>query len=200
MVIEKLVLGILQTNCYFVINNDECIVIDPATSFEKIINFAKQRNLKIAAVILTHGHFDHVGACKKLQENGIKIYCSAVEAKELINNPKLLGLRESMFFEPDYLIFDGEELNLIGLKIKCFLTSGHTIGSMSYLIGDNLFCGDTIFAGGSYGRCDLYSGDFEKIKHSINKIIFSLNDDTKLYPGHGKSSFVGKEKLILNLF
>lgn len=194
MVIKKIMLSIMQTNCYFVINNGECVVIDPASDADKIFEFAKNNNAIIKAVLLTHGHFDHVGACKELQKQGIKTYISKIDNKNLKQNPKLLGLRPSMIFDADYELSDGEELDLIGLKIKCLLTSGHTEGSMCFLVENNLFCGDTIFAGGSYGRCDLFSGNFEKIQDSINNIIFKLADNTKLLPGHGKESCVKIEK------
>jgi len=200
MVIKKLVLGILQTNCYFVINNGDCVVIDPASDADKILNFAKNHDINIKAVLLTHGHFDHVGACKELQKQGIKICVSQTENKNLKENPKLLGLRPSMFFDADCELFDGEELDLIGLKIKCLLTSGHTEGSMCFLVDDNLFCGDTIFAGGSYGRCDLFSGDYQKIKHSIKNVIFKLDENIKLFPGHGDESDIKTEKTLLRIF
>lgn len=198
MVIKKLVLGILHTNCYFIVNNGQCIIIDPATDASRIIEYAKSLNAEIKAVILTHGHFDHVGACANLQKNGIKIYVSRIDGEVLKENPALLGLRKNMFFVPDYYLDDGDEINLIGLNIKCILTSGHTEGSMSYLIEDNLFCGDTIFAGGIYGRCDLYSGNYEKIKHSIKDVIFSLDENISLFCGHGKESVIKWEKFMLS--
>ncbi len=198
MVIKKLVLGILHTNCYFIVNNGQCIIIDPATDASRIIEYAKSLNAEIKAVILTHGHFDHVGACANLQKNGIKIYVSRIDGEVLKENPVLLGLRKNMFFVPDYYLDDGDEINLIGLNIKCILTSGHTEGSMSYLIEDNLFCGDTIFAGGIYGRCDLYSGNYEKIKHSIKDVIFSLDENISLFCGHGKESVIKWEKFMLS--
>lgn len=200
MVIKKLVLGLLQTNCYFVIKNDKCLVIDPASDCEKILNFAKENNAEIVAVLLTHGHFDHVGACGDLQKNGIKIYCGKLDGKILIENPKLLGLRKTMFFEPDVMLEDGDILNFDDIQVKCFLTSGHTEGAMSYLVENNLFCGDTIFAGGNYGRCDLFSGDIKKIKHSIFNVIFKLSDETKLFCGHGEESTIKIEKKLLTDF
>ncbi len=198
MVIKKLVLGILHTNCYFIVNNGQCIIIDPATDASRIIEYAKSLNAEIKAVILTHGHFDHVGACANLQKNGIKIYVSRIDGEVLKENPVLLGLRKNMFFVPDYYLDDGDEIKLIGLNIKCILTSGHTEGSMSYLIEDNLFCGDTIFAGGIYGRCDLYSGNYENIKHSIKDVIFSLDENISLFCGHGKESVIKWEKFMLS--
>lgn len=200
MEIKKLVLGPLRTNCYFVINNKECIVIDPATNSEKILDFAKENNVKIKAILLTHGHFDHCSAVKNLQETGIKVYCSEFDYNILKNSPKDFGLNPAFGFAADFIVNDNQEINLIGIKVKVISTAGHTEGSTSYLIEDNLFCGDTLFAGGNYGRCDLFSGNFEKIKHSIKEKLFVLNNDIKVYSGHGDESIIGIEKKLLNAF
>lgn len=200
MVIKKLILSVMQTNCYFVIKNNECLLIDPACDCEAILNFAQNNNLKILAVLLTHGHFDHVGACKNLQEKGIPCYISKFDGETLLSNPKMLGLRPSMFFSPDYLLEDEEILQISNFKIKCMLTSGHTKGSMCFLIEDNLFCGDTLFAGGGYGRTDLFSGSYEELKSSIKNKIFCLNDNVKLFCGHGKESDIKTEKELLTDF
>lgn len=200
MVIKKLVLGVMQTNCYFVIKNNECLVIDPACDTEEIINFASQNNLKILCALITHGHFDHVGACKQLQQHGIKCYVSRLDGEILKEKPKMLGLRPSMFFVPDFLLEDGDTLKISNFEIKCLLTSGHTKGSMCFLIDDVLFCGDTIFAGGSYGRTDLFSGNFEEIKDSIKNKIFCLDENIKLFCGHGKESDIKTEKILLTDF
>lgn len=200
MEVKKLVLGPLKTNCYFVINNYDCIIIDPATNSEKILEFAKENNLNIKAILLTHGHFDHCSAVQKLQNAGIKVYTSKFDYEILKNSPKDFGLNSLKGFIADFIIEDNQILNLIGLKIITICTPGHTEGSVSYLIENNLFSGDTIFKGGDWGRCDLFSGDFEKIKHSIKEKLFSLNDEIIVYPGHGETSTIGEEKLLLTDF
>ncbi|MBE5746280.1 MAG: MBL fold metallo-hydrolase [Clostridiales bacterium] len=194
MEIKKLVLGRLYTNCYFVINNDECIVIDSATNSEEILEFAEKLNVKIKAILLTHGHFDHCTACKQLQENNIKIYVSEHDGLVIENEPKNMGLLKSYSFKPDVLLKGDEELELIGLKIKVINTSGHTKGSVCYLINDVLFSGDTLFANGSYGRCDFYSGNFEDIKNSILNRLFNLSDNIKVLPGHGEATTIKQAK------
>ena len=200
MEIKKLILGPLQTNCYVVINQNECIIIDPATNSEKILNFATEQNIKIKAILLTHGHFDHCDAVKNLQKTGVKVYCGEFDFEILKNNPKNFGLNITNSFTPDFMLQDGEELNLIGLTIKVIATPGHTNGSLCYLIGNNLFCGDTLFAGGGFGRCDLFSGDFQKIKHSIKEKLFKLDDNINLFCGHGANTKLGEEKLLLTNF
>jgi len=200
MEIKKLVLGPLKTNCYFIINNNECIIIDAATNSEKILEFAKDLNVNIKAILLTHAHFDHCSAVKNLQELGIKVYTSKFDYEILKNTPKDFGLNPTKGFTADFVVEDNEELNLIGLKIKVISTPGHTEGCVSYLIQDNLFCGDTLFSGGDYGRYDLYSGDFEKLKHSIKEKLFKLNDNVKIFPGHGEETTIFEEKKLLTDF
>lgn len=193
MEIKKLVLGPLQTNCYIVINGDNCIIIDPAYDGEKITNFLKQNFLNLKAILLTHGHFDHVGACKYFQNQGIKIYASKIEAKLLKDFPKGFGISKNIIFNVDECLEDEQEIELIGLNIKVIFSSGHTAGSCCYLIENNLFCGDTLFSGGAYGRCDLYSGDICKMQESIKKLL-KLDESIKLFSGHGYESTIKAER------
>jgi len=200
MEIKKLVLGPLKTNCYFILNGNECVVIDPAINSKKILEFAKENGANIKAILLTHGHFDHCSAVKSLQDAGIVVYTSKFDYEILKDNPKLFGLNPEKAFVANFLVEENQELNLIGLKIKVLTTPGHTEGCVSYLIENNLFCGDTIFAGGGYGRCDLFSSDFYKIKNSIKEKLFKLKDDTIVLPGHGEISTIGQEKILLTDF
>ena len=195
MEVKKLVLGELRTNCYFVINGNDCIVIDSACYSNLILDFAKQNNLNIKAVLLTHGHFDHCSACKELQQHGISVYMSKLETDILKNNARDLGIRQSCVFTPDFIVNDGDILNLIGLNFEVILTSGHTEGSVCYKVNNHLFSGDTIFCGG-YGRCDLFSGNFNKIKISITEKLYTLNEDIVVYPGHGESTTIKQEKML----
>lgn len=196
MEVKKLVLGPIATNCYFVFNNNKCIVIDPATNSQEILEFAKSNNSEIEAILLTHGHFDHCLAVKSLQNEGIKVYISEFDGQTIENNPKYFGINENKSFKADFLLGE-EELNLINLKINVIKTPGHTEGSLCYKIENNLFCGDTLFSGGGYGRCDLFSGDFEKIRKSIYQKLFVLDDEIKVYPGHGDEFMLKDAKNLL---
>ena len=200
MEIKKLVLGPLKTNCYFVINNNECVVIDPATNSEKILEFAQENKVNIKAIFLTHGHFDHCSATLSLQNTGIKVYTSKFDYEILKSSPKDFKLSPTKGFTADFVVKDNQEIDLIGLKIKVITTPGHTEGSVSYLIENNLFCGDTIFEGGDYGRFDFFSGNYEKIKQSIKEKLFTLNDNIKVFPGHGVDTTIGREKSLLKDF
>ena len=137
---------------------------------------------------------------KSLQNKGIKVYASSFASDILKNTPRYFGVNEEKSFVVDYMVYDNQVLDIIGLKIKVLSTPGHTESCVSYLVEDNLFSGDTIFKGGSYGRCDLFSSDFEKIKYSIKQKLFLLKDNTKVYPGHGKETTIGEEKRALTDF
>lgn len=197
MEIKKLVLGPLRTNCYIVINNGECVVIDSATCSNQILEFCKENNLAIKAVLLTHGHFDHCMACRELQKNNIDIYASEFDANIIENRPFEFGLKPNFCFKANKIVKDGEILNLIGLKFEVIQTSGHTEGSVCYKLENHLFAGDTLFSGGGYGRCDLYSGSFEKIQDSIKNKLFKLPGDTIVYSGHGNESTIKEAKELI---
>jgi len=135
---EIKVVGDVQTNCYFIYNTDtsECIIIDPGDEAQRINSFIVEKGLKPVAILLTHGHFDHVGAVTFLRNKyGIKVYAAEAE-RETLENPainlssQLMGGR--IVLEADEWLIDGQELDIIGEKIKCLLTPGHTEGGMCF--------------------------------------------------------------------
>ena len=196
MEVHRLILGCLQTNCYFICNNGEAIVIDPALNYKKILKKAEEYNVKIKAILLTHGHFDHVGAVKDLQKLGIRVYLSREDGKIMQENSTNFFVQTHKNFIPDVLLEDDDIINLIGLEIKVILTPGHTKGSCCFLCGDYLFSGDTLLKW-SYGRVDLYSGNMEDMKNSLKK-LFGLNKNYIVLPGHGQDTLLLEEKINLN--
>ena len=194
MVINKIVLGKLQTNCYFIENNGEVVIIDPANEFVKIHEFIKENNFKVKAILVTHGHFDHVGAVKRLQKLNIPVYMSEFDSNIIENTPGYYFLEKTKSFSADYFVKNGDELNLIGLKFKVLETPGHTKGSVSYKLDNYLFSGDLIFAGGNYGRIDLYSGNLQDLRYSLKDVLFKLDDDVVILAGHGTETNVKTEK------
>lgn len=194
MVINKIVLGKLQTNCYFIENNGEVVIIDPANEFVKIHEFIKENNFKVKAILVTHGHFDHVGAVKRLQKLNIPVYMSEFDSNIIENTPGYYFLERTKSFRADYFVKNGDELNLIGLKFKVLETPGHTKGSVSYKLDNYLFSGDLIFAGGNYGRIDLYSGNLQDLRYSLKDVLFKLDDDVVILAGHGKETRIKDEK------
>ena len=197
MEISSLKLGPMSTNCYFIINDNKAVVIDPADEYMKILEYATMKKVTISAILITHGHFDHVGACKELQNLNIPVFMNEFDAIVINECPQKYYLHQNKVFIPNYYIKNNQILNLINLKIKVLNTPGHSHGSVSFKIENNLFCGDLMFESGEFGRFDLYSGDIIELKDSIKK-IGKLNDKIVVYPGHGQPTFIWKAKEILN--
>ncbi len=185
MIVRTLPLGDYQTNCYLVSDeNGVTAVIDPGYAPEEILSTATALHLSIRAVLLTHGHFDHVGGVKAIAEAA---HCPVyVHEKELSLPPWLRqGLSCTDFYE------EGDEIRVGNLKFAVMETPGHTGGSVCLRCGDALFCGDTLFAG-SCGRTDL-GGDDGQLRESLNRLS-ELSENLTVYPGHGESSTLLREK------
>jgi len=200
--IKKLVLSICATNCYIIYNKDtmEGFIIDPAANADVIDTCIKELGVDIKGILLTHGHFDHIGAAEELKKlYQVKVYAHEEEAE--ITENGMLNL--SAMFETgdsvrvDVKLHDGDTFNLCGFDIKLIHTPGHTKGSSCYLINDGekdrLFSGDTIFCG-SYGRTDFPTGDMRQLIDSILNKLLVLDEDLEVYSGHGEQTFIGDEK------
>lgn len=193
--------GPLSTNCYFLVNNDtmECIVFDPAAQPKVLKEIIEVKEFKPIAIFLTHGHFDHIGAVKELKDAyQVPVYCSKEENEQVLG--KLEVNLSAMFGEPvtlqaDELLRDGEVVELLGTKITCILTPGHTAGGMCFYIKEleAIICGDTLFAG-SAGRTDFPTGSAMTLMKSIHERLFTLPDETKVFPGHMDSTTIIWEK------
>lgn len=201
LAIRMMVLGPVQTNCFFLINEDtkEVLVIDPADHAQKIIEWIKSENLKPVAILLTHGHFDHIMGVEGIRkEYGIPVYASRDEvdvlAKPQLNVSTMMGAYLSM--NADELFCDGDVLELAGMKLKVISTPGHTIGSVCFYIEEEkvLISGDTLFEA-SVGRTDFPTGSSRQLIESIKTRLFILPDDTSVFPGHGGTTSIGYEKL-----
>lgn len=195
--------GPVQANCYFVSNEDtkECIIIDAGDDERRIINYIEDKKLKPVAILLTHGHFDHIGAVEGIREKyGIKVYAAQAEEEVLkdvnINlSAQLMGGAISL--KADELLSDGQEINLIGEKIRCILTPGHTVGGMCYYFTNSgyLFSGDTLFQQ-SVGRTDFPGGSMSTLIRSIREKLFVLPEYIRVYPGHGMTTSIKEEKML----
>lgn len=177
-----------QENCYIVFDGKDVIIIDPGDEFELIDNVITQNNLVPSAILLTHGHFDHVGAVKSLKEKyNTKVYMNSEDLE-------LLSFMRTKDFNIDVDIKEIEEITAGNIKIKCIKTPGHSKGSVCYLIDDLLFSGDTLFAG-SIGRCDLPGGSPSVMLNTLSTVIVKMDDKLKVLPGHGEKSTIAEEKL-----
>lgn len=201
MFLEKIVIGQLEANCY-VFGDDktgEVVVIDPGGDAVEIIEVIESNKLRIMAIINTHGHIDHTFGNKVLKEyskSPLLIHGddSRMLTSSFHNLSDYLGYEISVI-PPDKILEDNEIIKIGSFELKVVHTPGHTQGSISLeCVGKEiLFTGDTLFAGG-IGRTDLPGGDGEKIIYSINKRLLVYPDNTIIYPGHGPSSTIEKEK------
>ncbi len=201
MKIKHFVVGPVQTNCYILINNDtkECIVIDPGDKGESIAYTLKNDGLKPAAILLTHGHFDHICGVNAIKKAfGIKVYVHEHD-RELISDPEkndsIMFTGKGVSVEADEFLRDGETLDLAGFKVKVLHTPGHTPGSVCFYIEESgvLISGDTLFQM-SVGRTDLPGGSMSSLIRSLKESIITLPEDTVVYPGHGEPTSIGTEK------
>jgi glyoxylase-like metal-dependent hydrolase (beta-lactamase superfamily II) len=182
-------------------NTGEGILIDAGCSAadeNAIIQEINNKNINIKAILLTHGHYDHItGLAKIKNKTGAAVYCHALE-KELLENAELnLSFRtvNKISFSPDEVFNDNEEIIFGDVKMIIFHTPGHTPGGVCYYnsASGSLFSGDTLFAN-SIGRTDFPKSDHHKLINNINVKLLTLPDETVVYPGHGGSTTIGKEK------
>lgn len=195
------VVGPVQTNCYFFYNEEtrECVLVDPGDDAKKIKQYMGVNELKLKAILLTHGHFDHILAVEELRkEYGVSVY-AAEEEKDVLKNTNLNlsgQMSGAVSLEADKWLRDGEELELLGQGMHCILTPGHTQGGMCFYFPKEkvLFSGDTLFEE-SVGRTDLPTGSMSTLIRSIREKLFTLPEDVVVYPGHGMKTTIGREKM-----
>ena len=200
MEIKNVLVSEAYTNCYLVKNeeNDEGFIIDPGGSALKISRCVEQMGMTPKAILLTHGHFDHIGAVDELRDRyGIKVYVSEEESKFMqnYNNNLSVFFGEGMIVKPDITIHDGEELEIAGIKMKFILTPGHTPGSGCFYVEDEgvLFSGDTLFCM-SRGRTDFPGGSEREIIDSIRNKLLVLPGETVVLAGHNEQTTIDNEK------
>lgn len=191
--------GIYAANCYIVYSEDtkKGIVIDPGGDVDDIMTKIEELNLDIEYIILTHGHGDHIGGVLELKSI-INVPVAIHKDDEYMLRDGNINLSSQMAMgtieiNPDIFLKEGEEVSFGDLKAKVIHTPGHTLGGISLKIGDNIFTGDTLFAG-SIGRTDFPKGSYEEIISSIKNKIIIYSDETTIYPGHGPATSVKIEK------
>lgn len=199
--VDSTILGMVSTNCYFVVNVDtkDTIIIDPADNYNAIKARIEANGYIPKAIFLTHGHFDHILAANEIKNKyGILIY-SYKEEKDLAADPD--NNLSTSFMGPftldiDVLLNDGEKINVGGMNCTVIHTPGHTCGSCCYYFEEDkvLISGDTLFYE-SVGRTDFPTGSTSTLVSSIKNKLFVLPDDVEVYPGHGSSTSIGYEKV-----
>lgn len=198
--IGRMMIGSYQTNCYFLFREEtkKAIVIDPADNGKLIYDKLTQNGYSVEAILLTHGHFDHIWGSNELRElSGAKIYALDKEQTlcEDVSNNLSAMVGRAYTVVPDEYVTDGAELEFDNIKLRVIATPGHTIGSCCYYCekAGILISGDTLFQE-STGRTDFPTGSMSSIVRSIREKLFILPDETKVYPGHGDSTTIGYEK------
>ena len=199
--VEQYVVGPVQTNCYFAINDDtkEVLVIDPGASADQLAKKICQEKLTPIAILLTHGHFDHAGGAEELAKHfDIKIYAEEHE-KEALDTPSLNlsgweGVQKT--YHADVFLKNEQEIDLAGFHIRVFHTPGHTVGGCCYYFPyqNVVFSGDTLFCT-SVGRTDFPKGSAAQIIRSIKEKLLPLPDETTVYTGHNDITTIGTERM-----
>lgn len=200
MEVKQLTVGMVGTNCYVAANQmtKEAVIIDPGDEARRIERLITENGYEPQAILLTHGHFDHVMAAEALSaEYGLKIYAHELE-KETLEDPELnvSGMMGNlMSFHATDFVREGEILNLAGYPFQVILTPGHTRGGVCYYLASEhvLFSGDTLFAG-SVGRTDFPGGSMSTLIGSIREKLMVLPDETVVYPGHMETTTIGDER------
>ena len=201
MKVTGMTLGMVGTNVWICVNEEtkEAFVVDPADGAEQIEAKLAQNQWTLKGILLTHGHFDHIGAVEALR-NAYQVPVWAAEAeRELLSDVEanLSGswTGRQIRVKADHWLQDLDCFMLAGMRIQMILTPGHTAGSCCYYLAEEhvLLSGDTLFAG-SCGRTDLPTGSMNAIVRSIRERLFALPPETEVYPGHGETTSIGWEQ------
>jgi glyoxylase-like metal-dependent hydrolase (beta-lactamase superfamily II) len=202
MKIDTIALGSYQTNCYILRQNEakDCLIIDPGLEPAPLLDLLEENQLNPIAIILTHGHADHIAGIPALRQSypDIKIYIHKLDAIMLTEaQHNLSALADGPFTtDPaDFLIDEPDMIDLAGIKLEVFHTPGHTQGGICLYLRDEaiLFSGDTLFAD-SVGRTDFPSGNMAQLTKGIKEKLLILPDQTTVCPGHGPATTIAREK------
>lgn len=194
MVIDTVILGLIKTNCYIVSNDngESCVIIDPGSHPNLIIEHLRERDLVPEYVFITHGHFDHFAAVPELRdEYDFKLVIHELDTPcftEYIRS----HYRGKRPVKEDLTVTDGDVITVDGLDFTWLHTPGHNLGSSVIQCGDALFTGDTLFYD-DCGRCDLFGGSYPNMLKSLKRLS-DLDGDYKVLPGHGQASTLNRER------
>lgn len=201
MIIEKLEVGPIMANCFILgcEETKEAVVVDPGDDADRILMILAKNELKVKYLINTHGHFDHVGANKRMKEvTGAELAIHGDDEPmltQLSSNALMFGLSAENSPPADIVLKDGDEISFGNITLKVIHTPGHSMGGICLYTPGHLFAGDTLFAG-SIGRTDLPGGDYNTLISSIKEKLLHLDENTVVYTGHGPETTIGAEKAM----
>lgn len=189
------------SNCYLLSSSGEFAVIDPSSDYDSAVQMHPEIEGRVKYVLLTHAHFDHFLAINSWADKCEAVYVGASDAQALADSTKncylgFLGVDDG-YYGAYKTLDDGDVIRLGNDTLNVISCPGHTPGGLSYKVGNTVFCGDTVFAQGGYGRCDLPGGDIDVLEKTLIKLLTHLPDDTVFYPGHGPSTTL---KELINYF
>ena len=201
MDVRSFTVGQVAENCYVFRRDgsDRALIVDPGEEAERILGAVGQLGVTVEAILLTHTHFDHVGAVSPVAKaTGAPVYCPEIEVPVLADIMSFVpwpGFGPYESYDADETVAGGERLELAGFDIDVIFTPGHSPGHVTYAIADEqaLFSGDVLFRG-SVGRVDLPGGDWNTLAASISGLLERFDDETTVYPGHMGLTTLGRER------
>src|SRR5437588_12977392 len=201
MDVRMFTVGAVGENCFVARRDgaDHGLVVDPGDESERILGAIEELGLRIDAILLTHTHFDHIGAVAPVaRATGAPVYCPKIEVPVLADIMSYVpwpGFGPFESYDADETVEGGERLQLAGLEVDVFFVPGHSPGHVAYSIPDEqaLFSGDVLFQG-SVGRVDLPGGDWPTLSRSIESLVDAYTPETTVYPGHMGTTTLGRER------
>jgi hydroxyacylglutathione hydrolase len=201
MDVRMFTVGMVQENCFLarIDDSDRAIIVDPGDEPDKLLGAIDALGVQLDAILLTHTHFDHVGAVAPVAKaTGAPVYCPKIEVPVLQDIMAFVpwpGFGPFESWDPEETVEGGEHLELAGFDIDVIFTPGHSPGHVTYAIADEqaLFSGDVLFQG-SVGRVDLPGGDWNTLAASIQGLLDAYPDETTVYPGHMGLTTLGRER------
>lgn len=199
MEVNIMSVGLIGTNCYILSKNDEALIIDPGGDADRITRLVDEKNIRPLAILLTHAHYDHIGALEELRrEFEVDVHINEAE-QHWLSNPSWNGSHKLpggyITASPAEKLLEEGEMAIGSFHFRILHTPGHSPGSMSFIFEETkqIFSGDVLFQQG-IGRTDLPGGDFSTLKRTIKEKLYRLDDAFIVYPGHGPSTTIGFEK------